>query len=161
MATVRKLLQRPSQRGFGYMLVLFALAAMGVVLAGAGQAWRHAAQRDRETELLFIGGEFGEALHRYRSLSPPGTPTAPERLEDLVEDNRFANPVRHLRRIYRDPMTGQAEWGLVIAGGRVVGVHSLSDREALRIDLPSHVSQAIAPQTDGTYASWVFAAARP
>ncbi len=34
---------------------------------------------------------------------------------------------RYLRKVYRDPMTGKAEWGLVMApGGGVEGVYSLS-----------------------------------
>jgi len=36
-------------------------------------------------------------------------------LEELLEDPRFPNTVRHLRKPFADPMTGQAEWGLAKA----------------------------------------------
>ena len=51
----------------------------------------------------------------------------PESLDDLLEDNRGLVTRRHLRKIFVDPMTGRSEWGLVRVGGRIVGVHSLSD----------------------------------
>ena len=42
-------------------------------------------------------------------------------------------PVRHLRRLYRDPITGQDEWGLVEApGGGVMGVYSRSEDEPIK-----------------------------
>ena len=37
-------------------------------------------------------------------------------------------------QIYPDPLTGKAEWGLARAGGRIVGVHSLSDRQPHKED---------------------------
>ena len=58
----------------------------------------------------------------------------PLRLDDLVLDPRGLKPARHLRRLYLDPITGQADWGLVRAGGRIVGVYSLSMAQPLRQD---------------------------
>jgi hypothetical protein len=39
---------------------------------------------------------------------------------------------RHLRKIYVDPMTGTAEWGVVKTNNAVVGVYSLSEDEPLK-----------------------------
>lgn len=117
---------RTGAQGFTYLLVLFALAAMGLTLAGTGQVWQVAAQRDREAELLFIGNQFRQAIGSYYRLSPEGAPKYPAQLQDLLEDSRFPTRQRHLRRLYRDPMTGGFEWGLVRVGERIVGVHSLS-----------------------------------
>jgi hypothetical protein len=40
---------------------------------------------------------------------------------------------RHLRRIPRDPMTGQAKWNLIAApGGGFMGITSLSEAEPLK-----------------------------
>ncbi|PZO12632.1 MAG: hypothetical protein DCF26_18575 [Burkholderiales bacterium] len=50
------------QRGFGYLMVLFAIAAMGITLAGAGEVWRTAALREKEAQLLFVGHQFRLAL---------------------------------------------------------------------------------------------------
>ena len=116
---------RLRQRGFGYLLVLFALAAIGLLLAGAGQVWHSTAQRGKEAELLFVGNQFRQAIAAYYHASPQAVKMYPLGLEELLEDPRFPTPRRHLRRIYRDPMTGGFEWGLVRSGGRIVGVHSL------------------------------------
>ncbi|HSV35148.1 MAG TPA: type II secretion system protein [Ramlibacter sp.] len=147
-----------TQRGFGYLLLLFALALSGVVLAGLGQTWTQATQREREAELLFIGREFSEALASYRDRTPAGRPVAPSSFDELLEDKRFPYPVRHLRRLYRDPMTRETEWGAVWAQGRIVAVHSLSRGQALREHLPDYVvPQVGSPDQDG-YSGWHFVA---
>jgi type II secretory pathway pseudopilin PulG len=150
----------PAQRGFGYLLLLFALALSGAALAHLGQAWSHAAQRERETELLFIGREFSEALASYRDRTPAGQPAAPGSFEELLEDKRFPHPVRHLRRLYRDPVAREAEWGTVRLQGRIVAVHSLSRGRPLREHLPEFVAlRPGGPDPDG-YAGWHFVARR-
>ena len=120
------------ERGFAYLLVLFALAAMGLLLAGAGQVWHTAVQRDKEAELLFIGNQFRRALASYRLSTPAGASQYPTSLEELVEDWRFPVPRRHLRRLYKDPMDGSLAWGLVKSGDRIVGVHSRVHAPAFR-----------------------------
>lgn len=124
--------RRLPQRGFGYLLVLFALASIGLLLAGAGQVWHTTAQREKEAELLFIGNQFRLALASYHGPAPDGVARFPVRLEELLEDHRFPVPRRHLRQIYRDPITGSAKWGLVKSGEAIVGVHSLSDGATLK-----------------------------
>lgn len=147
-----------SQRGFGYLLLLFALALSGLMLAGLGQTWTRTAQRERETELLFIGLEFSEALAKYRDRTPAGQPTAPRSLDELVEDKRFPHPMRHLRRIYRDPMTRESEWGAVLVQGRIAALHSLSQDQPLREHLPEFVVLGPdGPDRQG-YSRWSFVA---
>jgi type II secretory pathway pseudopilin PulG len=147
-----------TQRGFGYLLLLFALALSGMVLAGLGHTWTQAAQREREAELLFIGREFSEALASYRDRTPAGQPAAPSSLDELEEDKRFPYPVRHLRRLYRDPMTREAEWGTVLAQGRIVGVYSLSRGQPLREHLPEFVTLQAGGATPVGYSGWRFGA---
>lgn len=120
-------------KGFTYLGILIAMALFGVALAATGEVWRTASQREREQELLFIGHEFRNAFTSYYSGTPAGKPRYPRVLEDLVEDHRFAVPRRHLRRIYADPMTGKAEWGLIeIPGVGITGVHSRSEARPLK-----------------------------
>ena len=115
-----------AERGFTYLALLLAVAVIGIGLASAGQSWSIAAQREREAELLFIGGEMRRAIGAYY-LASPGAQRYPRRLEDLLADERFPSVRRHLRRLYRDPMSGRRDWVLIEApGGGVMGVHSRS-----------------------------------
>lgn len=147
------------QRGFTYVGVLVFVAAMGVGLAASGQLWHTLQQREKERELLFIGHQFRLALDRYARHTPALARRAPLRLEELLQDPRHPNVQRHLRKIYLDPMTGSAEWGLVTGpGGEIYGVHSRSREEPLK-------KANFAPadrQFEGAmkYSDWVFMQAR-
>ena len=120
------------QRGITYLAVIFAVAMLGLLSAGTGQVWQTVAKREKEAELLFIGNQFRQAIGSYHERSPGAAKEYPEKLEDLLADNRFPVPQRHLRQIYRDPMTGTTEWGLLRSAGRIVGVHSQSAVRPLR-----------------------------
>lgn len=124
---------RAREQGFTYIAMLVAVAIIGIGLAATGQVWSAAAQRDKERELIYIGHEFRNAIRTYSQATPGPVPQYPMKLEDLLSDNRYPNIKRHLRRIYRDPMTGKAEWGVVrTAGGGIVGVYSLSTGKPIR-----------------------------
>lgn len=123
---------KSGQRGFTYLGLLFAVAAMGILLAAAAGVWETAARREREAELLFIGNEFRNAIGSYYSHTPDAAKQYPLTLEDLLQDTRSPMPHRHLRKLYRDPFTHSTEWGLVRAGGRIIGVHSLHDGKPVR-----------------------------
>lgn len=119
--------------GFTYIGVLVLVALMGIVLATVGQVWHTLQQWEKEQELLFIGHEFRLALIRYAQHSPGQAERSPLNLEDLLKDPRAPGVQRYLRKIYADPMTGKAEWGLVSGpNGEIYGVHSLSDDEPLK-----------------------------
>lgn len=121
------------QLGFTYMGLLFFVAVMGVMLAASGVVWSSVSKRAKERELLFIGHQFRTAIKTYY-LSTPGTiKRYPAKLEDLLVDHRQAATVRHLRRIYADPMTGSREWGLVRApDGGIQGIFSLSGQAPIK-----------------------------
>ena len=90
-------------------------------------------QRSNEAELLFIGAQITAALNSYYQATPVGQNRYPSQLEDLLRDPRYPGVRRHLRRIYVDPMTGKAEWGLIAApGGGFLGVYSLSPLAPLK-----------------------------
>ena len=112
-------------RGFTYMNVLFLVAMMGGGLALTGDVWHTAAMREKEAELLFVGNQYRKAIERYYLSGPQRQ--YPRALEDLVKDARQPYTVRHLRKLYPDPITGR-EWGIVKApDGGIVGVHSISE----------------------------------
>lgn len=128
-------LKLPRCAGFTYLWVLLVVALMGVGLTLAVEIDSTAAQRERERELLSIGRQFRVAIGRYyESQLTGGRREYPTSLEDLLKDNRSPGLRRHLRKIFVDPMTGKAEWGVVRVQGRIVGVHSLSERMPIKQD---------------------------
>jgi type II secretory pathway pseudopilin PulG len=115
------------QSGFTYLAALFAVAVMGFGLATIGVLWHTSQQRDKERELLFAGNQFRMAIAAYYQKTPGVGKRYPRTMEALLQDDRFLVPVRHLRQIYADPLTGKAEWGTVPASdGGIMGVYSLS-----------------------------------
>jgi type II secretory pathway pseudopilin PulG len=148
-----------AQRGFTYFTVLFMVALMAGGLALVGEAWHTSAVREREAELLHAGNEYRKAIERYYLSGPRQYPKS---LADLVRDPRQPGTVRHLRRLYPDPVTGSEEWGLVkSADGGVAGVYSLSEAAPLKISGFGARDAAFEGKTK--YSDWqfVFAPAAP
>ena len=121
------------QSGFTYVAMLFALAIFAVGLAAIGESWSTASHREKEDELLRIGQAYERAIAEYYLMSPGSVKIYPHSLTELVEDRRFVGTVRHVRRIYFDPFTGNDKWGMVAApDGGIAGVYSLSEKETLK-----------------------------
>ncbi len=121
------------QRGAAFLAALFAVVLVSLSLLGAATLWRLEAQREREAELLFTGREYANAIRSYAEANRNRPDRFPKSLDALVRDPNAVEVRRHLRRLYADPMTGRAEWGLVRdARGGITGVHSLSDRAPLK-----------------------------
>ena len=143
-------------RGFTYIAILMALALFGVGLAAAGQVWSTTVRRDKEHELMFIGSQFRRALESYARASP-GAARFPHSLDELVLDRRFPVTRRHLRKIYVDPMTGRAEWGVVRRDGMIVAVYSLSQRRPI-LNREELVEDGAGGMRAPRYSDWLFAA---
>jgi len=109
---------KAAARGYSYLAVLFLVALTAAGLAALGQAWSTAAERERERELLFRGGEIARAIAAYAKATPNPPEQYPRTLDDLLADNRSARPRRHLRRAYEDPFTGKPDWELVPEPGQ-------------------------------------------
>lgn len=142
--------------GFAYIALLVTLAGLGLILGVATEQIEHTAQREREVQLLFVGNQFRAAVASYYEKSP-GSKQYPRKLEELVQDNRFVKPVRHLRRIYADPMTNQADWQLVrSAQGGIIGVNSRSESPPIRTKLDADMLKAIGSRPVRYYSDWKF-----
>lgn len=143
------------QTGFTYLAILFVVAAAGIALARTGLDWSRAAQREKEAELLFIGNEYRKAIALYYERTPGAVKKYPAKLEDLLSDTRYVTLQRHLRKLYRDPMTKEANWGLVMAPeGGIMGVHSLSTEASIKKSGFAYADLAF--EGKGRYADWVF-----
>jgi type II secretory pathway pseudopilin PulG len=123
----------PATQGFSYIGLLILIAILGVALAATGDLWVTASQREKEAQLLFVGDQFRNAIKRYCLQTPGAVKRYPLTLDDLILDPRFPSPHRYLRRIWLDPITGGAEWGLVRGpSGEILGVFSKSDQKPIK-----------------------------
>ena len=118
------------QKGFTYLGFMIAVAITGVGLAAYADFASHAGQREKEAELLFRGNQYLAGIASYYRKEQ----RYPQSLDELLEDKRYPMPVRHLRKLYADPMTGTADWVLIEmpGGGGVMGVHSRSDAAPIK-----------------------------
>jgi type II secretory pathway pseudopilin PulG len=123
------------QRGFTYLGLVILVTVLGLVGAATLKIDALLRRADKEAELLFVGAAFADALTSYAAATPPGQPTQPPSLKELLRDPRSPAVRRHLRKIYIDPMTGSTDWGIVwMADGKgVLGVYSKSPMQPLKI----------------------------
>lgn len=138
--------RRPSVRlrreaGFTYVGLIVLVTIIGLVGAATLKADALLRRAAAEQELLEIGAAFSAALTSYAEATPRGQPPQPPSLEELLKDPRFPGTRRHLRKIFVDPVTGKAEWGIVWLnkgsgidgkGSGVVAVYSLSQSKPLK-----------------------------
>jgi type II secretory pathway pseudopilin PulG len=142
---------RKKQGGFTYLGILLAVAVSGAGLVAFAELASHASQREKEAELLFRGNAFQAAIASYYKKES----RYPQALDELLKDKRYPMPVRHLRKLYADPMTGEANWGLIEApGGGVMGVHSRSEAAPIKTGNFSARNQGF--EETQRYADWKF-----
>lgn len=141
------------QSGFLLLFLLASIVLIGIVVSIAAEQWSMVSRRAKEAELLYRGGEIYLAIQRY-STKVPGVPQYPEKLEDLLKDPRSSQTIRYIRKITKDPMTGE-DWVFVYAGnGRVMGVHSSSRQKPIKQDgFPPAFSSF---KDASKYCRWVF-----
>jgi hypothetical protein len=139
------------QGGFTYLGILLAVAATGAGLAAFAEITSHALQREKEAELLFRGNQYREAIASYHQTED----RYPQSLDQLLQNKGFSVPVRHLRKLYADPMTGGADWALVQApDGGIMGVHSRS--QAAPIKTGNFAARDLAFEEAQHYSDWKF-----
>lgn len=144
----------PRARGVVLMGLVVMLALGGLATASFTESAVTARQRERETELLWVGQQYRQALESYYRSSPGPNKHMPVSLEELLRDSRFPQPVRHLRRLYPDPVQPDVPWGALRRGAQIIGVYSQSDGVPLR-------RTGFAPGLEsfegaGQYADWRF-----
>lgn len=107
-------MRRPAETG-GYTIIMLmaAVLAIAIGLLIALPVWQTELKREKETELIFRGKQYVEAVRLYQVKHPGQYPPS---LEDLVEE-------KCLRRLYRDPVTRTGEWNVILAtsAGRAAG----------------------------------------
>jgi type II secretory pathway pseudopilin PulG len=141
--------------GFTFIGVLVLVALVSISLTVASQVWRIAQRRDKEEQLLFVGGQIRRAIARYAA-NATGGERYPRRMADLLKDPRRPDLRRYLRKLYFDPITGGPEWGLVKSGDFITGVYSLSDDEPVKKTGFPEADSDFEGKTK--YSEWIFTA---
>lgn len=146
------------QHGFTYLSLIILVAIIGMATAATLKVGSVIQRSRAEQQLLDIGAAYSDALQSYADATPAGMPTQPPSLKDLLRDPRFTVVRRHLRRIYIDPLTGGAEWGIVYLGDKigVLAIYSLSDAKPVKIgNFPPRFASFAGQQK---ISAWRFAA---
>jgi len=135
------------------LALLIMLILVGVAALAAAEVWSTTLKREREVQLMFVGNQYRRAVESYWKVSP-GRRAYPPSIDVLLTDNRFPNPVHHLRRVYRDPMTETGEFEPIIQGNAFIGVHSTSEDTPIK-------KAGFAPiysqfENADTYSQWQF-----
>lgn len=141
--------------GFTYVGLLIFIALIALSSAASVSVGTLVQRRNAEQELLFIGNQFRNAFQSYYAATPLGQKQYPNTLEELVKDPRFPQPVRHLRKIYADPVTGKADWAVIQAPiGGIMGVASRSEAQPIKIGNFEQVDKVF--EGKNKYSEWVF-----
>jgi len=94
----------PGRKGYTLVMVLFAVFLLAIGMLVAMPVWETQIRRDMEEELIFRGGQYVEAIRVFQTRNPG---RYPESLKQLFEEN-------FLRRPFKDPMTDEGEWNVIL-----------------------------------------------
>jgi hypothetical protein len=93
------------------MVALLISMAIGAIwMTALVPTWRQQAIREKEADLVFRGEQYARAIVLYQMKNEGRLPTS---IEELLSQ-------KHLRKKYKDPITGQ-DFGLVVGGMLVSG----------------------------------------
>ncbi|MDB5961364.1 MAG: type secretion system pseudopilin PulG, partial [Massilia sp.] len=128
-------MKKQRQGGFTYLGMIILVTVLGLVGAATLKIDALLRRAAAEEELLFVGAAFADALTSYAAATPPGQPTQPPTLQELLKDNRSPAIRRHLRKIFVDPMTGTTDWGIIWIGDQkgIVAVYSKSNAQPFKV----------------------------
>ena len=140
------------QRGYTYIGLLVIVVIFGLMLTVVSRVWTMTVQREREAQLLWVGHAYRNAIASYYVHGGQ----FPQSLQQLLQDDRSPVPVRHLRQLYPDPMTGAADWTLISdpTSQHIMGVASSSKATPIKRK-GFELGDAVFADTD-CYCSWQF-----
>jgi len=140
------------QRGYTYIGLLVIVVIFGLMLTVVSRVWTMTVQREREAQLLWVGHAYRNAIASYYVHGGQ----FPQSLQQLLQDDRSPVPLRHLRQLYPDPMTGAADWTLISdpTSQHIMGVASSSKATPIKRK-GFELGDAVFADTD-CYCSWQF-----
>ena len=98
---------RRGEAGYNLVMLMVLVTALNVLVAAALPTWTSIEQREREEELIFRGLQYAEGIRVFEARFG----RKPMRLDELAK----VRP-RSIRQLWVDPMTGEADWGLILDG---------------------------------------------
>lgn len=144
-----------NEQGSMLLGLLIVIALSAIAMMASVDVWVVERQREREQELLFVGDQYRQAIQRYFYGAPAGTPRIlPTDLALLLQDDRYPTPQRHIRRLYPDPMTGNAQWGELRSANGITGIYSLSPARTIKQAGFAAADQSFTGKQ--FYSEWVF-----
>lgn len=99
---------RAAEAGYSMVALMVAVTIMTILVAMALPMWSQRMQREKEEELIFRGWQYAEAIRVFQQRHG----RLPTRLNELIE----VEP-RSIRQLWKDPMTEDGEWGIVVQVG--------------------------------------------
>ena len=96
---------RLGDRGYAMAALLVGMAVMAITLSMALPVWSTAVKREREAELIFRGEQYAHAIELFSRRNSGFPPSL-----DVLEKGRF------IRKLYRDPMTGEGDFQPIYLG---------------------------------------------
>src|SRR5205085_89492 len=125
------------QQGYAMAVLLVSLSVMAILLTIAMPVWKHMAQREKETELVFRGQQYVHAIGLYQRKHGPGVlpPNVDALLNDHYPDGAGAGG---------DPWPARAAAGRSGSAARRSGADHWSRRQsvfALRPRRPRHAAE--------------------
>ncbi|MDF2444859.1 MAG: hypothetical protein K0S46_95 [Moraxellaceae bacterium] len=136
-----------------YLWVLLLVFLLGLGVGKTLEIYATVVQRDREAELIYIGGLYQEAIRQYYLSSPAGSKRYPSGLQELLRDPRSLTIRRYLRRLQPDPITGGALKVIHAPEGGIWGVASTSTTQPMR---RLNGAEAVLVVDAPGYQSWHF-----
>lgn len=117
--------------GYTYLLMIVAIAVMGISVEVLVTFNSRLTKVSREQELLFRGLGYRKAIGSYYRAGG-ANPEYPKRLEHLLIDPRDPNR-KHIRRLYADPINEKGEWEIIPSvDGGIMGVNSQGTGKPLK-----------------------------
>lgn len=145
--------KREAERGFSYVVLMFAIVLIGLGMTVAARHWKVMVQRELEADLISKGIEIQNALAFYSAAMKAGRVVPGEVYpQTLAELTRLPKPF--LRKVYAEPL-GHGDWELVRAPtGGIMGVRSKSKSTPIW----QHNFPPAVRHFDGrkSYYDWVF-----
>jgi hypothetical protein len=120
-----------NSRGLTLPVFLAILLAMGYGLIRLEVYAGCFARRDKEAELLLYGRAYMRAIESFYRAGQGASARYPGSFEELISDQRFPGR-RHMRRLYKDPLTGGEFVAVRNKDRGIVGVVSSSNDAPFR-----------------------------